>query len=197
MPPDLIDALLPVLAELRRLKVRHYVGGSVASSCYGAFRSTRDADVVAELRAEQVDGFSRALVEAFYVSESMIHSAITRHSSFNLIHYATSFKVDVFVPQAEGYDQAALDRVRFDVVVDEPDRPKVIAPIASPEDVILSKLRWYRLGGCVSDQQWRDVQEVLKVQAPTLEWEYLRHWAGELKLTDILNRAVDEAGVGP
>jgi hypothetical protein len=33
----------------------------------------------------------------------------------------------------------------------------VVLPIHPPEDILLQKLRWFRLGGEVSDRQWRDV----------------------------------------
>lgn len=46
---DLIAALLPVTEVFRSLGVRHYVGGSVASSFHGAIRSTMDVDLVCDL----------------------------------------------------------------------------------------------------------------------------------------------------
>jgi len=66
--------------------------------------------------------------------------------------------------------------------------------LVSPEDIILNKLDWYRLGGGVSDLQWRDVLGVIKVQKDSLDKKYLRHWATELKLADLLERAFDESG---
>jgi hypothetical protein len=66
---------------------------------------------------------------------------------------------------------------------------------ASAEDTVLAKLDWYRQGGCVSDRQWRDVLGVLKVQAGALDHLYLAHWAGELGVTQLLHRALDEAGM--
>ena len=53
--------------------------------------------------------------------------------------------------------------------------------VASPEDVILSKLRWYSLGGKTSEQQWSDVLGVIAVQAERLDFAYLREWAGHLQ----------------
>jgi len=57
---------------------------------------------------------------------------------------------------------------------------EVSAKFASPEDTILSKLEWHRLGGEVSDRQWGDILGVLKTRAGELDLDYLRKWAGEL-----------------
>jgi hypothetical protein len=67
--------------------------------------------------------------------------------------------------------------------------------IASAEDTVLAKLRWFRDGGAVSDRQWNDVLGVLKVQGPTLDLAYLKEWARELGLTDLLAKALDDAGL--
>jgi hypothetical protein len=68
---------------------------------------------------------------------------------------------------------------------------------SSPEDTILAKLQWYRDGGGVSDRQWNDVLGVLKVQGPALDRAYLREWASQLDLTDLLQQAMDAAGLPP
>jgi len=49
--PDLVAALRPVLTVLGDLGVRHFVGGSIASSAHGVARASLDVDVVAELEA--------------------------------------------------------------------------------------------------------------------------------------------------
>lgn len=67
--------------------------------------------------------------------------------------------------------------------------------IVSAEDVILNKLEWYRMGGEVSDRQWGDVLGVLKVQGTNIDLPYLRRWAAALNVADLLEQALDDAGL--
>ena len=67
---------------------------------------------------------------------------------------------------------------------------EVSAKFSSPEDVILAKLEWYRLGGEVSERQWRDILGVIKTRASALDEVYLRKWAKDLKIGDLLEHAL-------
>ena len=67
------------------------------------------------------------------------------------------------------------------------------AYITSAEDIVLAKLEWYRMGGEISDRQWRDVLGVLKVQGDRLDLDYLHRMAASLDLTELLARAREEA----
>jgi hypothetical protein len=58
--------------------------------------------------------------------------------------------------------------------------------VTTAEDIILAKLEWYWMGDEVSDQQWRDILGVLLVQADRLDRDYLRKWAIELGVADLL-----------
>ncbi len=190
---DLLAALTPVVEELERLGVKHYVGGSAVSSNYGVARATLDVDLVADLSQQHVTTLVEALRADYYVDARMIYEAIARQSCFNAIHIPTSFKVDVFVVKNRPYDRVALQRVRKDSLDDE--HPAQLFFQASPEDIILSKLEWYRLGDEVSDSQWRDVIGVMKVQQDALDRPYLATWAAELGVADLLEKAWKEAGL--
>jgi hypothetical protein len=192
-PGDLLAALLPVTRELDRLGVAWYVGGSVASGVHGSPRSTMDADVVADLAPEHAAQLAAALGDAYYADEESIREAIDRRSSFNLIHLDTSFKVDVFVAKHFAYDRESLRRRRRDTLSDAPGAPSL--PFCTAEDSVLSKLDWYRKGGQVSAQQWRDVQGVLRTSGARADLAYLRRWAPELGVADLLERALGEAGL--
>ena len=63
--------------------------------------------------------------------------------------------------------------------------------MARAEDTILAKLVWYRKGGEVPDRQWHDVLGVIQVQAGRLDSAYLREWAANLRVTDLLVKALD------
>ncbi len=189
---DAVTAVLPVVAAMERIGVKHYIAGSVASSAYGHVRTTLDVDLVADFLPQHVGPLVGALEGDYYVSLPAIHEALARRSCFNLIHLATMFKVDVFVAGQRPYDRLAFERIRPGLIDD--DDPATRVSFASPEDVILGKLEWYRLGDEVSDTQWRDVLGVMRVQGELLDREYLRHWAAQLGVADLLEKAWEEAG---
>jgi hypothetical protein len=127
------------------------------------------------------------------VDEDRVRDAVERRSSFNIIHLESMLKVDVFILKSHPYDQAAFSRARLEKLEEgESNRQHYLA---SPEDVILNKLEWYRQGGCISERQWNDVLGVLKVQQSSLDMEYLRRWAVALNLMDILSRTLADAGM--
>lgn len=183
---DDLEALQPVADALASLGVGFCIGGSVASSVHGIARSTLDIDVVANLRREHVDRLVSRLASAYYVDAAMIREAIDTSQSFNLIHLATMYKVDVFVLKDRPFDRLALARAKPHPLSEASPR---MFPMASPEDIVLSKLEWYRAGGEVSERQWRDVIGVMRVQREALNRDYLGRWATELNVADLLDRA--------
>lgn len=190
---ELLETLLPVVEIFRKLGVDHYIGGSIASGAFGEFRATNDVDIVADLREEHAAPIAAALGTAYYVDVESIRNAIHRRSSFNVIHLGTMLKVDVFLRKDRDYDLGALQRRVAHPASLLPGAPSL--ELSSPEDVVLAKLDWYRQGGEVSEQQWRDVQGVLRVQFSALDLAYLRRWAAALGVHALLERALAEAGL--
>jgi len=188
--PDILLALGPVLEALRRLGVRHYVGGSIASSSYGVPRASIDAGVVAELGPAHAPRFVAALRGSYYVSEERVRDAIARRASFNVIHFETMVKVDVFVSKDRPFDRRAFERARPAAAEEG-----ITLPVSSAEDTVLAKLEWYRRGGEASERQWTDVTGVLRAVG-ALDEAYLRQGAVELGVADLLDRALDEVQRG-
>lgn len=192
--PDIIDALKPVVDALARIGVAYHIGGSVASSVYGIPRTTLDVDLVADLGFEHIKPFVNLLREAYYIDESMLEDAVQRRASFNLIHYATMIKIDLFIPKGQPLDQIEFQRVQKETLVQPTTAEETYYfNVASPEDVILRKLDWYKIGGGVSERQWNDVLGVLKVQALALDYAYLNEWAVRLGLKELLDQAISDA----
>lgn len=187
---DLVAALRPVTEAFDALGVRYYLGGSVASSAHGIARASLDADLVAALEPEHVDALVARLASAYYIPEDRLRSAVAARTSCNLIHLATMFKIDVFVSKGRPFDREAAARARLQALDEAEDAP--LFPVASPEDIVLAKLEWFRLGGETSERQWWDVLGVLRV-AEDADRAYLRQWAATLSLTDLLERALADA----
>ncbi|MFL7794712.1 MAG: hypothetical protein AB8I69_21390 [Anaerolineae bacterium] len=179
-----------VTDALETLGVTYAIGGSLASAVHGVMRATMDADLVADLRLEHVEPLAQALGDAFYADAEMMREAVGHHSSFNVIHLDTMFKVDVFIAKPREFDRSQLARRQSCVLSEDPPRR---AYITSAEDVVLAKLEWYHIGGRTSDRQWRDILGVMKVQQNQLDHNYLRRMATTLGVGDLLEQALNEA----
>ena len=190
MQNEPIEVTLKVTNVFENLSVPYLIAGSLASTLYGMVRTTQDSDIVAEMQLEHLQPFALALQDEFYIDEEMISDSIQHKSSFNIIHRETMFKVDVFIPHQRPFLQSQFVRAQRQTFSFEKE---VSAKFASPEDTILAKLEWYRMGGEVSDRQWRDILGVLKTRAGELDLGYLQKWAADLKIADLLKRALNES----
>ena len=176
-----------VTAVLEKLDVRYFIAGSLASTFHGMIRTTQDSDLVAEFGPEHIEPFVIALDKDFYIDQEMIINAVTNHSSFTIIHRESFFKVDIFIPQLRLFEEEQFNRTKRQVLSQE---QTFDAYVASAEDTLLAKLEWYRIGGDVSERQWRDVLGILKVQADLLDTDYLFQMAEELDVRDLLEKAL-------
>lgn len=181
MNPDLEKALKMLESVLQQMNIEYRIVGSVASIYLGMPRLTLDADLVSDIKPYQVQELTQRLQPDFYVDEEMIARAVERRSSFNLIYLENMLKLDVFIVKLRSYDQVAFLRRFRDT------------QFITAEDVLLSKLEWYQMGGGVSDRQWDDILGVIRIQKDALDMEYLRHWAGEIEVREGLERALREA----
>jgi hypothetical protein len=187
---DIIEVTRKVVEVFRALDIAYLIGGSLASSAFGIPRATLDVDLVAEIRPEHVTAIYKALMREFYVDANMINEAIKTRSSFNIIHLDTMYKVDIFIPKERPFDIQAFSR-RVQKPFSENSSQELF--FATPEDIILHKLEWYEAGSQVADRQWNDIIGVLKVQGNHLDRTYLKKWAEELRLSNLLKKAIAES----
>jgi hypothetical protein len=181
-----------VIAILDALGIDYALSGSLASSIHGINRNTIDADITVEPFPGQESAFVASFGPEYYVSLDAVRAAVGARSSFNVIHTIAGVKVDLFVRKDQPFDRSVMTRRQAIPPREVGDRS---IRVVTPEDIILLKLEWYRLGHEISDRQWCDVLGVLRVQAGRLDWSYLDSWAGALGIADLLARARSEAQV--
>jgi hypothetical protein len=187
--PDAIAVAMRVGAAIETAGGRYFVGGSLASSLQGEPRATNDIDLVVDLPIAQTADLVAALGDDFEVDEDTLRAAIGQACSCNIFYLPVVMKVDLFGVGASPFDVSEFER-RQRLLVRPPGGTLVVK---SPEDTVLRKLLWYLDGGGVSDRQWRDVVEVLRVSAADLDRAYLATWAERLQLSKLLERALTDA----
>jgi hypothetical protein len=185
---ELREALEHIGKALDGLQIPWAIGGSFASTVHGEPRATNDIDIVANLRGPHTAEFVRTLSGAFYVDEQSIREAIANRDSFNVIDERSFLKVDIFIPAPGPLGEGQLDRRRAYRMSE--NGPQVF--VLGPEDTALQKLRWFELGGRVSDRQWRDILGVIRLGGE-LDLEYMQRVAETGELTASLDRALAEA----
>lgn len=190
MQNEPIEVTLRVTGVLEKLGIPYLIGGSLASILHGMIRTTQDSDVITQMRPEHVEPLVSSLKDEFFIDEEMIADAIQRNSSFNILHRETMFKVDIFIPFPGAFQKSQLSRAQRQTFELE---QVMSARFATAEDTVLSKLDWYRLSGETSERQWRDILGVLKTRAGELDIQYMKNWAKELNVADLLERALEQS----
>lgn len=182
---DEVTAVVVRIARaLERAGVEYMVGGSVATSVYGEPRATQDIDIAVKLEGEALPKLVAELGPDFAVDEEMLSDAIRRRRSANIFYLPFFMKIDLFIRGVSDYDEEEFSRK----AVVEPS-PGVRLFASSPEDNLLWKLRWFRMGGEVSEQQWRDILGLLRLGGESMDVQYLERWATTHLVADLLERA--------
>ena len=181
-----LDLLRHLGETLESLRIPYYVTGSMASGAHGDPRITNDIDIVLELRMDQIDGLCAAFPESdFYWSRSAIVLAVRTKFQFNILHPESGLKADMIVSKDDAFSRSVQSRaVRL-------TDPAFAAWFASPEDIILNKLLFYREGR--SDKHIRDIASVLNVQAERIDRAYILEWVERFGLHAEWQLALDRA----
>lgn len=188
---DPIAVATEVAALLEQLGVPYLVGGSVASTMHGEPRATLDVDFVVHLDPDRVTPLCDALEPDYYVDREAAVEAADSKRVFNAIHRPSMVKVDLHVRPREGHH---AEEIRRAVPIRLKADARFAVRVATAEDTVLQKLRWYQADGAASDRQWRDVLGILKLAAGRIDDDYLDRWAGELRVSDLLAEARRASG---
>ena len=175
---------LPELASLaerigtifERHGLRYHLTGGVVASHYGEVRNTQDVDIVVEMNVcKNRQALFLDLKKEFYLDQGAYNDAIRLKSMFQVLDMNTMLRADIYTTSLLPY--------RFDRIVKAEIVEGVVLPISSPEDAILSKLHWIKLG---SGRSRKDVVAMLRVQE-NLDDEYLETTAEQLGVKPILD----------
>jgi len=177
-PSELLERLARTLTDLA---IPYIVTGSMATIAYGEPRFTNDIDVVVRLFEHQVDPLCEAFpADEYYVNHVSVREALEHHTQFNILHPASGLKIDVMVADDSDFNHSRFERAR-----PLSTAPAAIITFASPEDVIIKKLEFFKEGG--SDKHLRDIAGVLAVMGDQIDRTYIERWARRLGLTDEWN----------
>lgn len=184
---DSVQLAVKLHPLIEELGISYYITGGVAAISYGEPRTTQDLDLVMAISSQDIDRLALALtLNGFYVP-GVDDVKSGRMRTLQITDMESISRADLMVAGTDEFDRLKFERRR--VIEFE----GTALYFASPEDVILNKLRWGQRSG--SEKQWRDVLGVLKVQTQNLDYGYLREWAEHLGLADALDRALTEAGI--
>jgi hypothetical protein len=163
-----------VAVFLESMAIPYRVVGSFASMAYGEPRFTNDIDILADVRQDHVAAFLEAFpAPEHYLSEAAMRAAIAQPGQFNIIHIPSGLKVDMIVLGTDDYARTEIQRGRRLTSPGECD-----VWFASPEDVILNKLIYYREGR--SEKHLRDIHSMLVIQQDAIDRDYIDSWAARL-----------------
>jgi hypothetical protein len=172
---------------LESVGIPYFVTGSFASSAHGIPRSTNDIDIVIAPTRQQLEEFLKQFPEsAFATDRDDALDALVRKSLFNVVDYATMWKVDFIIRQPTAFDASRFARRAVVEIAG------VLLQAASPEDILITKLWWAKLGE--SERQIDDAAGIIKVQSDNLDLEYVDRWVAVLELDDQWAAARRRAG---
>ncbi|HBL58768.1 MAG TPA: hypothetical protein DDZ80_09695 [Cyanobacteria bacterium UBA8803] len=184
---DSVSLAVKLHPIFKKLGISYYITGGVAAISYGEPRTTQDLDLVMAISSEDIDRLTNALGQAGFYVPGVDDVKSGRMRTLQITDMESISRADLVVAGTDEFERLKFERRR--VIEFE----GIALYFASPEDVILNKLRWRQGSG--SEKQWRDVLGVLKVQADNLDFDYLTQWAEQLGIADALNQALTDAGI--
>jgi hypothetical protein len=186
-----LEVVVDAITRFASLELKPLIGGSFASSVWGRPRQTHDLDITVPIRRVHISAIVQAFEQDYMVNLTELETALDDRrwpSNFQLLHYDSTFKIDVFLSEDKHYDRLVEERAKSVELV-----PGKQVWYVSAEDIVLMKLRGYDLGNRISDRQWNDLVQVIEVQGSAFDREYLLHWAERFELRDLALEALSEA----
>lgn len=150
------ELLVEIAKILHKLRIPYVITGGFAVAIWGKPRFTADIDVVVELLPKNIEKLSQelcALDKYSYLDTCMIKRSLSTGKEFNFIHVSLGMKVDFWIIDSE-FDKKKIDRAIRKKIKNQ------YIKFISPEDLILSKLLWYKKSKL--ERELRDIKSVLR-----------------------------------
>jgi hypothetical protein len=189
--PDYLRAIRPLAKICEDLVIPYALSGSLASSLYGLQRATLQIDFIAGLGQKHLPSFCAQLSGLYLLDKEEIEAAIRQKSCFTLVHLESLLKVIVTLPAMLTMGQQVFHRVRKIALVEGEHS----IPVLSPEQLILLLLEAFKRSNERADDLWYDLLGMVKVQGTDLDMPFLTQQAALLGVTELLARALVDAGL--
>jgi hypothetical protein len=174
MSENLFDACKLFVDRMNSHNIQYMVVGSMGSIIYGEPRMTKDFDFVVELLTKDIKKFSELFpIEEFYCPPlEVINQEVISRGQFNLIHHASGLKIDIILRKNDEHSKMEFGR-RVKMNFSGMD-----IYVAAPEDVIIKKLIFYRMG-----ESQKHIDDIKGILANTeTDEKYLQGWIEKLSL---------------
>lgn len=171
------ELLKSISSFLDKQNISYMITGAWSVIYYGRPRASHDIDFVVELHDEEIDKvlkFFKELSEDYLVPIDDIKEAIEKKSQFNILHLPTALKLDFWLLTDDLFDKSRFSRRKKVKILEQP------MWIASAEDTILQKLRWYKEAKI--EKHLIDAAFVYQIQESNLNKKYLQNWIGKLSV---------------
>lgn len=173
--------LIQIIKILDDLKIKYFITGGFAVSVWGRPRATFDIDIVVKIIEPKADKLADAwmnIYKAGYADKDTVKEAIKNNSEFNFIDPDSGLKVDFWTNKKDKSNPPEFENRKSKKI----NGQKVF--FASAEDLILSKLQWYKLSA--SERHIDDIKSVFKISGKKLNKKYLHYWIKKLSLSEII-----------
>jgi hypothetical protein len=176
------EVIKKVTGAFDKHNILYMLIGGIAVNYYGRPRFTHDVDMIIQIQLKNAQEIISLFEREFYVAIEGVIEAIQYGTMFNLIHQETGFKVDCWVLKDEEYAKVSFARRRKEIIFDQP------IYISSPEDLIISKLDWYKKSDI--QKHYEDALSIFQIQAENLDLDYIKDWAECFSFLEILKEII-------
>lgn len=155
-----------VVGRMEAARADYQIVGALAYLLYGPARFTQDVDLVVSMPTAQLNEILAGLPAEFAVEPQARMELFTGTMRWVVGVSGTELKLELFLLGSDPHHLEEFSRRRRQWL----PGAEVEAWVATPEDLIIQKLRWSRL------KDLEDIRGILSVQGDSLDRAYIEGW---------------------